>query len=286
MEDAIRINSLEEYINIINKKILECKKSNIKISSKTYRLFFRGQSNLKWELQPSIMRSKETEKTKIDKYYKEYGNISLFHNLSLIQHKESGTRFLDFTMNPLIALYFACNGNYEIDGKVYTLFFDGLNSNWKKSKILYHISFLSKDKKEITLWNYKKYLVENINGFSDCNIDLNVDIIDAVFYGNLVIPLKDDYKVNKRLSRQCGVFYICPPKILHIGEKEVSHIKDRYLLLSDNDVTFSTNKVEVPKWLYNGSIEEIIISSSAKCKIIDELNKKYGINEQYLFPNI
>lgn len=286
MEKATKINSLKEYIGVINAKILDCKKSNVKISSKIYRLFFRGQSNSTWELVPSIMRSKEIEKTKIDKYYEKYGDINLFQNLSIIQHKDSGTRFLDFTMNPLITLYFACNGNYEKDGKIYTLFFDGLNSNWNKSKIIYYIASLPKDKEELTVCEYKQYLGNNVDGFSNCSVDLNADIIDGVCYGNLVIPMKNDYKINKRLSRQCGVFYICPPKILHIGEKEANHIRDGYLLLSDSDVKFSRNQVEVPKWLNNGFIEEIIISSGAKYNIIDELNKKYEINEKYLFPFI
>ena len=286
MVSKIIINSIDEYINIISKKISDCVTSKVKISSNLYRLFFRGQSNSNWSLEPSINRSQKCEKTQIDKYYKEYKNNNLFQTLARIQHGESGTRFLDFTKNPLVALYFACNNHFENDGMVYVLFFDGLNSDWNMSKILYYFTEISTNKTELTVEDYKKYLINKDEKFYKIKYDLNSYIINSVLYGNLIIPTKDDYSINKRLSRQCGVFYVCPPQILHIGNREKEHIQNGVLWDSDNDLRFSRIKVESPKWLMKRSIEEIIISKTCKRTILEKLDKIYGINKEYLFPKL
>ena len=96
--------------------------------------FFRGQSSSEYKLIPSIGRLfKEGQEDVLKQYEKEIfedfkRKYSLFTDarpkndkefLFLAQHYGLPTRLLDWTYNPLIALYFACCSNMDKDGVVY-----------------------------------------------------------------------------------------------------------------------------------------------------------------------
>ncbi|MCL1945418.1 MAG: FRG domain-containing protein [Firmicutes bacterium] len=101
------IKTIEEYL----KKVKEISKKNI---------FFRGQDKFYSDgITASIFRNdgkfKEKEK---DIFFKattmfphEFEELSLVDKLAKMQHYGWPTRLIDFTTNPLVALYFACQGN-------------------------------------------------------------------------------------------------------------------------------------------------------------------------------
>lgn len=111
---TFNITSLSEYIEIIN--IFKIVHKRHKYNERD--LIFRGMSDHRWQLLPSIARqtliTEETEYNMVKElmllYPKEFANISSnFDLLAKMQHYGLPTRLLDFTTNPLVALYFACH---------------------------------------------------------------------------------------------------------------------------------------------------------------------------------
>lgn len=96
--------------------------------------FFRGHSSSEYKLIPSIGRLFQEGKEDIMKQYEQAifndfkRKYSMFTDvrpkndkefLFLAQHYGLPTRLLDWTYNPLVALYFSCCSNFDKDGMVF-----------------------------------------------------------------------------------------------------------------------------------------------------------------------
>lgn len=131
MESKIEINSLLEfieYIEVMSK--LEEEKEPLK------KYYYRGENNVFPKRVPSIYRSNDnkaiyhrlvTEGSR--EYYLElfeelgwsisnFGH-KMFEQMIEVQHYGAVTNVLDVSINPLVALFFACYGSDKTDGKVY-----------------------------------------------------------------------------------------------------------------------------------------------------------------------
>lgn len=116
------INSISELI----------RHTNYSLDSLNNSYRFRGQSNYFWSLQPSIYRFQNLKRYQTTFFeeillqYKPKFEIPTILNtnydfewLMLCQHYDIPTRFLDWTSDVLISLYFACNNNFNIDGALF-----------------------------------------------------------------------------------------------------------------------------------------------------------------------
>lgn len=114
-----------QKIKIVNvKKTSDFSNGISSLMKSTANLYFRGQANFNWKVQPGIVRNNP-------KFESEYFNETLrhfpsefeneksyFEKLARMQHFGLPTRFLDITENPYIALFFACETNFDDYGEV------------------------------------------------------------------------------------------------------------------------------------------------------------------------
>lgn len=97
-------------------------------------IWYRGHANLKWDLCPSALRENErklvslAEKQhlfieKANDFNLNIGIKNTLSQLSFMQHYGIRTNLLDWSTNPLIALFFAVNDiqNQNVDGKLFIL---------------------------------------------------------------------------------------------------------------------------------------------------------------------
>lgn len=90
------------------------------------QLFYRGHANANYILCPSVMRTQRLECNESEMYHELLINCpddfekchTHLEKLVEMQHYGLPTRLLDITRNPLVALYFACESQFEAYGEL------------------------------------------------------------------------------------------------------------------------------------------------------------------------
>ena len=126
------IANLADYITEINK---------IAAPNEDSRYIYRGQKNERWQIQSGALRRLQKEPLKqpellpslfrgyihqiVDevqlRYSSVYNNLTALECMAHLQHNRVATGLIDFTYNPLVALWFACETDGATDGKVFVV---------------------------------------------------------------------------------------------------------------------------------------------------------------------
>ena len=245
------------------------------INSANDPLFYRGHSDSNYYLSPSVMRSPSLLKNESKMYHELLINCpesfekcnSHLEKLVEMQHYGLPTLLLDITRNPLVALYFACNGNSKTHGELIIL-------STKESEIKYPQSDAASILSSLPIFPYESQKTFYDAAISSCSKDKFNQIADRLvsevrlekpaFMPNMdktditsnfiVYALKN----NIRIVRQDGAFILCG--------------------LSDHPRPIN-------EFRYREHGKMIVVLVSNKDKILTQLDK-ISINYATLFPEI
>lgn len=267
MMEEINVKSVSEFVqNIVN------------INQEFYhpvadlRTLYRGHADKTWEALPSTFRNYDdflNEGLYLREFQRELPNecngLSYFDILVKAQHYGIPTRLLDFTLNPLIALYFACEKLHDTDGKV--LVFQNCPVFQRKDisiKVLTHYIFKYKNGLDWTD-DMRKRLYESVKQDDDYYYTISENLIEKILNSNHFSIFVFPRLSNDRIRAQQGAFAIFNTKYKIEG-------KTKKFLVPSNDMALKPTKV-------------IYIPSTKKKQILKELDL-LGINKSSLFPEL
>lgn len=226
-------------------------------------LFYRGQSDRAYSLTPSVFRKGLLEKEHIlihdillNSPYEFSGIENILERLIKMQHYGLPTRLLDITTNPLVALFFACNKDFDKDGEV-IVFYDYMQ---RPADI--------EPRCVAALAEYTGASERQMLGF------LSERGLDNPGLGHLTqathIPIEAPLN-NERIRRQHGAFLVVG---VH-GDCDGNHYQK---------VVFDL-KPHLVKDFGDDIPRSLIIPRAHKGKLLKEL-EAFGVTQAFLFPEL
>lgn len=276
-EKKIYIDSIYDFLEIVD--ILENEK-NTDVNNVGNEYYYRGVGDSSWGLEPSIMfNNLEWCESKMIREFKqlwpdEFNDTDNFNVVAKMQHFGLPTRLLDFTTNPMVALYFACCNEPNNDGKVFLTLPRYSECIREQIDIIFDPIDSSKQKKVKTDLEYiYTYL--------------------SVVYGINKLYFKRPDHVTEREKRQSSIFMLFANNIFNYDTNRIlSNAEATGLCLYDDERSKLPKSMGIHNTLkrvesidFDRQFIEIIVPASIKQVILENLSR-IGIKKSFLFPEI
>lgn len=236
-------NDKIEIININNLNTFSTSLSKIVQSSSN--LYFRGQSNLNWIVQPGIVRNSPNFESEyfnetLRHYPYEFENETTYcEKLAKMQHFGIPTRLLDITENPYIALFFACSSNFDDYGEVRIYTTDNKNiRNYNDKELDEEIKNLLLNNKTLTnkncilLGKYSNKRIQNQKGLfifcSDISKESSVEDLEYKTKENKKIVFVINKKVKKQILDELETLGITEEFVYPDIENSAVYLKNKF----------------------------------------------------------
>lgn len=279
------ISSIEKYIS----HIMKIKKKYEDMGLGEYQWFFRGQKDSTWTILPNVFRDSKlkseyiTIQNAVRQNPFEFKQLTEFETLTKLQHYGLGTRLLDVTLNPLVALYFATepaisyekggDKRYKLiekDGVVFYQYSPWHSLNELCVRIAMALPFINFDA-STTINSLMESMSENA-----MISESEVAFLQQDNFTYFVKYIQENYFIvssysNERLIRQSGAFVL--PTAIKINKEQ--------------GVSFGNQVIEKSFRALNSEFmnEVLVIPSRYKSKIREQLDF-FNINEATLFPEL
>lgn len=272
-----------------------------------HKCVYRGHGKWIYDLVPGIYREQNKELLKKEaRSLKEFisSNPRFFSDcksaldyLAVLQHYGFPTRLLDFTENPLVALYMACCGDFEEHGDVIRIDLQEESYKYFDSDtvaILSNIAFFD-DEIDVTDFNYDKY-----RDLFDISYDYSYNrygkCLDESAREGMVREFNERKDIRKLACRICNekpdfINEIDPQNLENtIVLVKPKHHFERLALQSGLFALFGIDRnkerrVDFESQNLRFRITHIIIPAECKLQILKELND-VGINQGTLFGDM
>lgn len=269
---SVEIHNVSDVISFVKEhatRIYDCNVHSISL--------YRGQANYNWQLTPNVYRNGQFKYESI--YVKElerirpleFTNCDNFTKLVKMQHYGLPTRLLDVTLNPLVALYFACKNHLEQDGAFYYFSTPTFWEDYWAVRIIADFA--------VNHTYYMKKMVER-EVVRSLGSTMKQEKIEEMIRHALGLPAHAvlPRTTNQRIQQQSGAFFIYGMSYMkpNLDRKADSH-PEGYMPYCELDPDQEKNICPI--------IKKIRIPAEYKQEIMAELDL-LNVNEGFLFPEL
>lgn len=279
------VESVSDFISVIsefNRKTINLRQISVSSIS-----FYRGQSDYDWGFTPRLYREEllDKESILISEFLRiaplEFQQMGYFDILVKMQHYGLPTRLLDTTLNPLVALFFACHGDAQKSKDGSVALFPNLPVFKPESSPISLIMKYAFDYSGINLdierfmkdvFSSKELYSAHSKEYKSIE-DVLHTLVEVPFYA--VLPTLN----NQRILNQDGCFFVFGMKVKNnIQSKNPGNYHKPYYQFD----TIEYNNLVEKLWTKSKLLR---IPSAKKDGIMEEL-EYIGITKNKMFPEL